>query len=287
MTEIAGKAAVVTGGGSGVGRGVALALAREGARVVVADIILANAEKVAEEIRAAGGTAIAIACDVSDRAAVRALKVEANAAFGPILIVVPNAGATSFRPMNGISDEEIDWIVQVNLMGVLNFVQIFLPDMIAAGDGHFVASASAAGLIPTLITEHVPYSGAKMGIIGTMLNLRRELEGTGVQSTVFSVASVETNMKNANSSYRPARFGGPYEAEVVVPTSFKRVTRPPEEVAEMVVLAIRRNRPMLISDPSYRKHFVEQYLPIVLQAFDDVDEFYAARASAGHPRSNF
>jgi NAD(P)-dependent dehydrogenase (short-subunit alcohol dehydrogenase family) len=278
MTVISGKAAVVTGGGSGVGRGVALALAREGARIVVADIIAANAEKVAEEIGAAGGTAIALACDVSDRAAVRALKAQANAAFGPIQIVVPNAGATSFKPMIGISDDEIDWITQVNLMGVLNFVQIFLPDMIAAGDGHLVASASVAGLIPTLAPVHVPYSAAKMGIIGAMLNLRRELEGTGVQSTVFCVASVSTNMKAGNSTYRPERFGGPYREEVAVPANFTPMPgKSPEEVGEMVVRAIRNDRPMLISDPKYRQVFLDQYLPIVLQAFDDVDAFYAER----------
>ncbi len=132
MTEIAGKAAVVTGGGSGMGRGIALQLAKEGARVVIADIIAANAEKVAQEIRALGGEAIGLACDVSDRASVRAMKAKANAAYGPILIVIPNAGATSFKRMKDIDDSEVDWIIQVNLMGVLNFIQIFLPDMLAA-----------------------------------------------------------------------------------------------------------------------------------------------------------
>lgn len=282
MTEIAGKAAVVTGGGSGLGRGIALALGAEGARVVVADIIRDNAEAVAAEIVAAGGIAIAGHCDVSDRAAVRALKAQANAAFGTIQLVIPNAGATSFKRMVDMSDDEIDWIVEVNLKGVLNFVQIFLPDMIAAGEGHFVASASAAGLIPTLAPDHVPYSGAKMGIIGTMLNLRRELEGTGVQSTVFAVASVESNMKNANSRYRPDRFGGPYDEVIDIPKNFvPQPRKAPEEVARMVVHAIRNNRPMLISDPAHRKNFIEQYLPIVMQAFDDVDAFYAAAAAEG------
>ena len=276
MTEIVGKAAIVTGGGSGMGRGIALQLAKEGARVVVADIIEANAEKVAAEIRERGGEAIGLTCDVSDRTAVRALKAKANAAYGPILIVIPNAGATSFKKMHTLDDDEIDWIVQVNLMGVLNFIQIFLPDMLAAGEGHFVASASVAGLIPTLAPDHVPYSAAKMGIIGAMLNLRRELEGTGVQSTVFSVASIQSNMGAANSTYRPARFGGPYEEAVHVPANFKPQPRKdPEEVAPMVTFAIRNNRPMLTSDPANRSAFTGQYLPIVEQAFDDVDAFYA------------
>src|SRR5579883_3492596 len=148
MTEIAGKAALVTGAGSGIGRAAAKALAREGARVVVADIRKDGADAVAAEIKSAGGTAIGVACDVSDRAAVRKMKADANQAFGPIQIVIPNAGATSFERMVNITDNEIDWIIQVNLMGVMNCVQVFLPDMLAAKDGHIVASASAAGLIP-------------------------------------------------------------------------------------------------------------------------------------------
>jgi len=282
MTEIAGKAAVVTGGGSGVGRAVAMALAAEGARVVVADIIEENAEATASAIRQAGGEAIAVWCDVSDRASVRSLKAKANEAFGPVLIAIPNAGATSFAPMKSISDDEIDWIVQVNFMGVMNMIQVFLPDMIAAGDGHIVASASVAGLIPDLVDSHVAYSGAKAGVIGMMLNLRRELEGTGVQSTVFCVASVDSGMKHGNSLYRPARFGGPFETEVTTPPSFRRGrARPPEEVAPMVIKAIRDNRPMLTSDPDYREAFMQRYLPVVVQAFDDVDEHYASISPDG------
>jgi short-subunit dehydrogenase len=166
-------------------------------------------------------------------------------------------------------------------MGVLNFVQVFLPDMLTAREGHFVASASVAGLIPTLITGHVPYAAAKAGVIGAMMNLRRELEGTGVQSTTFCVATVDGNMKANNSKYRPARFGGPYEAEIVTPASFKRgAPKPPEEVAEMVIEAIRHDRPMLISDPTYRQAFMDQYVSTVVQAFDDVDAFYRRRATA-------
>jgi NAD(P)-dependent dehydrogenase (short-subunit alcohol dehydrogenase family) len=279
MTEIAGKAALVTGGGSGLGRGVALALAAEGAKVVVADILQDNAETTAEAIRAAGGEAIAVTCDVSDRTAVRALKVTANAAFGAIQILIPNAGATSFKPMSALSDEEIDWIVEVNFMGVMNFLQIFVPDMIAAGEGHIVASASVAGLVPILMENHVPYSAAKAGVIGMSMNLRRELEGTGVESTVFLVASVAGDMREQNSLYRPTRFGGPYREEIAPPTSFRRGNaRPPSEVAPMVIQAIRNNRPMLVSDPMYREWF-DRYVAMVHEAFDDVERFVAAEVA--------
>lgn len=282
MTEISGKAAVVTGGGNGLGRAVALALAAEGARVVVADILADHGEATAEAIRRLGGEAIAVECDVSDRASVRVLKEGANAVFGPVRIGIPNAGATSFKPMAGLPDDEIDWIVGTNFMGVMHFLQAFLPDMIACGEGHIVASASVAGLIPDLVERHVPYSAAKAGIIGMMLNLRRELEGTGVQSTAFCVASVDGSMKELNSLYRPERFGGPFREDIVTPKSFKRgKARPPEEIAPLVIKAIREDWPMLVSDPVYRAGF-ERYAGTVREAFDRADEYFAAMERQSH-----
>ena len=148
MTEITGRAAVVTGGGSGIGMGLAKQLAKQGASVAVADILLDNARKVAEEINAAGGKAFAIHCDVCERDSIRQMKAEANEALGPIKLVFANAGATSFAPLMDVSDEDVDWIIQVNLMGVMHTTRAFLPDMIAGGEGHIVATSSMAGLLP-------------------------------------------------------------------------------------------------------------------------------------------
>src|SRR5689334_3119193 len=110
VTEISGKAAVVTGGGSGIGMGLAKELARQGARVAVADILPENAEKVAAAIRTAGGEAVAVQCDVCDRASLKAMKQAANAALGPIGLVFANAGATAFTPLSQMTDDDVDWI---------------------------------------------------------------------------------------------------------------------------------------------------------------------------------
>ena len=141
MTEISGKAAVVTGGGSGIGMGLAKELARQGARVAIADIKLANAEKVAAAIRDAGGEAVALECDVCERGAITAMRDAATAALGPAQLLFANAGATSFTHLTEMSDADVDWIVQVNLMGVMNCTRAFLPGMIAAGGGHICATA--------------------------------------------------------------------------------------------------------------------------------------------------
>jgi NAD(P)-dependent dehydrogenase (short-subunit alcohol dehydrogenase family) len=276
MRDFGGKTALVTGGGSGIGRSLALALAGEGARVVIGDIRLETARAVAKEIEAGGGTALAVHCDVSDRAAVRQMKTSANDAFGSVSLLFPNAGATSFERLTDMSEDDVDWILQSNLMGVTHCLTTFLPDMIAAREGHVVATASAAGLLPSWIPFHVPYSGAKMGIIGMMLNLRHELAEFGVGATVLCPFGVETGMRENNARYRPTRFGGPRTEPVKLPTFFETAKlnfRSPDEVAQLVLRAVRDDRPMVVTDASQRSTFLASYVDLVMAAFDDVEAF--------------
>ncbi|MBV8803463.1 MAG: SDR family oxidoreductase, partial [Sinobacteraceae bacterium] len=222
MTQIAGKAAVVTGGGSGIGMGLAKALAAQGAAVAVVDIIFENAVKVAEAIKAAGGKALPIHCDVCERQSIKQMQAEATAALGPVQLLFANAGATSFDPLMEMSDDDLDWIIQVNLMGVINTTRAFLPAMMQMRGGHILATASMAGLLPGWIPVHVPYSAAKMGIIGFMMNVALELKHLNIHTTIYCPGGVATGMKVNNPRYRPARFGGPKEGEVDIPeASFK------------------------------------------------------------------
>jgi NAD(P)-dependent dehydrogenase (short-subunit alcohol dehydrogenase family) len=277
MTDIAGKAAVVTGGGSGIGRALAMALGAAGASVVVADIIADNARAVASEIKSAGGVATPVACDVSDRTSVQQLKGQANAAFGRVSLLFANAGVTSFERLTDMTLSDVDWIIQVNLMGVTHCLTVFLPDMYGAREGHVVATASMAGVLPSWIPYHAPYSAAKAGIIGMMLNLRAESAEQGVGCTVLCPGGVQSGMKDNNSRYRPQRFGGPGKGPVKIPEKFfahaNLKFRPAAEVAQMVLLAVRKNRPMVVTDPTNRQIFMDTYAKIVNEAFDDVDEF--------------
>ena len=278
MTEISGRNAVVTGGGSGIGKSLAKALAAESAKVAVADIILANAQKVADEIRAAGGTGIAIACDVCERDSIKQMKAEVNAAFGPVSLLVANAGATSFERLTDMSDADVDWILQVNLMGTTYCLQAFLPDMIAQGaGGHLLATASMAGMLPAWIPMHAPYSAAKMGILGMMLNLGIELRDHNIFTTTYCPGGVATGMKDNNERYRPARFGGPGPGPVRVPEGFmhENITTflPPEVIAPMVLRAIRNNRRIVFDHSNQRQIWIDTYQGIVLEAFDDALEY--------------
>jgi NAD(P)-dependent dehydrogenase (short-subunit alcohol dehydrogenase family) len=277
MTEIKGRSAVVTGGGSGIGRALAMELAGQGARIAIADILLDNADRVCGEIQAAGGEAIALHCDVCERDSIARMKQEAERALGPIMLLVANAGATSFERLTDMSNADVDWIIQVNLMGTTYCLQAFLPDMIAGGrGGHVVATASMAGMLPAWIPRHAPYSAAKMGIIGLMLNLHMELSEHGIGTTTYCPGGVATGMKDNNERYRPRRFGGPGPGPVRVPEDFvhQNLTMlAPEVVAPMVIHAVRNDRRVVFDHADQRQVWIDTYQKLVLEAFDDVEAY--------------
>lgn len=287
MTEIAGRTAVVTGGGNGIGMGLARELGRQGAKVAVADIIPQNAERVAQAIRDAGGEAIAVACDVCERDSISALRDAVHQAFGPVHLLFANAGATSFDPLMDMSDDDVDWILQVNLHGVMNTTRAFLPDMIAAKEGHVCATASMAGLLPGWIPVHAPYSAAKAGIIGLMMNLGLELREHNVFTTSYCPGGVATGMKDNNALYRPARFGGPGEGEVHVGDSSNAAASmafyTPEAIAPMVLDAVRNNRAFVFDHPEQRAEFRRTYSHVVEACYDAADAWHAEH---GTPEAN-
>lgn len=288
MTQIAGRVAVVTGGGSGIGMGLAKELARQGARVAVADIISANAEKVAAEINADGGKAISVGCDVCERESIRVMRDEIHSALGPVQLVFANAGATSFTPLAQMSDDDVDWIVQVNLMGVMNTTRAFLSDLMSGGGGHICATASMAGLLPGWIPEHVPYSAAKAGVIAMMMNLALELKPHGIHTTSYCPGGVASGMHANNGRYRPDRFGGPATVAQVQFTGKSQVHSSPafyrpEDVAPMVLDAVRNNRPFVFDHAEQRRLFRETYSDVVEACYDAAEVWEEAN---GLPEPN-
>jgi NAD(P)-dependent dehydrogenase (short-subunit alcohol dehydrogenase family) len=275
MTSITKRVALVTGGGSGIGRGLALALAAEQCPVIVSDIAPDRAGAVVDEIKQAGGSAVAAICDVSDRASVMAMKAEAERTLGPPTLVFANAGVTSFDALEKMTSQDIDWIIQVNLMGVMHCVEAFLPHMLSVGGGHIVGTASTAGLIPSRIPYHVPYAAAKMGVIALMLNLNTDYAKDGVCSTALVPGGVRGRMIEC-PTVRPERFGGPaapIQFQEDIAHKNKIIFREPEEVAQMVLRAVRNNRAMVITDETRRHYFQSLYVDTVMQAFDDAQVF--------------
>lgn len=280
MTEISGRAAFVTGGGGSIGGAIAKALAAAGAAVAVADILPDHAHEIVAEITAEGGTAIPVICDQSDRSSLGRAKEEANKALGPVTLLFAVAGASSWQQLDETSDDDVDYMFGVNQMGVVESVRAFVPDMIAAGGGHVLGTASTAGLCPAVLPYHSLYSSAKLAVVGLMMGIEYELAEVGIGSTLLIPSGVVTKMSQDLSRYRPERFGGPTDERIEAPDVVKRIFaeqrriwRPAEEVAQMVLLAVREGYPIVVTDTLDRKHFQDTYVNPIMEAFKRVEAF--------------
>jgi len=176
-----------------------------------------------------------------------------------------------------MSATDVDWIHHVDFLAVSRGIHAVLPAMIAAGEGHVVATASMAGLAPTWVPYHVPYTAAKAGVIGMLMNLRPELAERGVGCTVVCPGGVLTDILHSPSR-RPERFGGPTSEGVKPPTGFraptgsKFVQRTPGQVARMIVEAVLADRPLVVTDPRMRRLYGD-YADMVMQAFDEAQRW--------------
>src|SRR3989304_1399180 len=143
--HFAGKVAVITGGASGIGRATALALAREGCSVVVADINTERLSTTVDDIRAAGARGLAVQCDVSSDAQVDELAHQARRAFGDVDILMNNAGVMLRGKLEEMPMDEWQWIFGINFFGVVRGIRAFVPRMIERGSGHVLNTASIGG----------------------------------------------------------------------------------------------------------------------------------------------
>ena len=188
--DLDGQAAIVTGGGQGIGRGIALALADEGVAVALFDVNAPAAGAVAAEIRARGRRAIALEVDVTDLARVEAATTDVVATFGRLDVLVNNAGWTPNEPFAGSAPETWRKIVDVNYLGALNCTRAALAAMVPRRGGRIVSIASDAARVGT--PREAVYAGAKAAIIGFSKSLAAEVARHGITVNVVSPATVDT-----------------------------------------------------------------------------------------------
>ncbi len=217
------RVALVTGAGGGIGRAVAEKLARDGERVVVNDLRAAGAEEVVAGIRESGGEATVAPGDVSDPEAVRGIVGAAREAFGPVEILVNNAGYGQQKPFVELTVEDFDRMIGVHLRGTFLCTSAVLPEMLSGGRGVIVNVASQLGQIGGVELCH--YSAAKAGIIGLTKSLAREVSAQGVRVNAVAPGPINTDLvlglseewrHNKAAELPLGRFGEPWEVAETV-----------------------------------------------------------------------
>jgi len=240
------RVAVVTGGGSGIGRALVDVFAREGARVVVADVDDASAAEAAHAVRARGGTALAVRTDVTDLAQVRALADRAFGELGAVDILCNNAGVAVWGGLDEATHSDWQWVLGVNLWGVIHGIEAFVPRMIASGRrGHVVNTASMAGLVATRGLG--VYNTSKYAVVGLSETLAKDLAPHGIGVSVLCPLGVATRIRTSDRN-RPGHLRDA-AARRTAPVTLDGSTLEPPPVAEMVLAAILENRLYVITHP--------------------------------------
>lgn len=184
------KVAVISGAGSGIGRGLAMELARKGATVAISDINVERLEEVKRELDEMGAVASERPLDVTDSAAFEKMAADIKGEYGRIDYLFNNAGIVTGGQARDISLEDWRKVIDINLFGVIHGVHSIYPIMVKQGFGHIVNMGSILGLIPT--TGVLPYNASKFGVVGLSLGLRMEGEPLGVKVSVACPGYIDT-----------------------------------------------------------------------------------------------
>ena len=194
MFELSGRVAIVTGASRGIGRAIALTLARQGATLVPTDV-LAEVEQVAAEIAGGGGTAAAMTMDVTDRASVEAVVTSVVERFGRVDILVNNAGIARDQLTLRMKREDWDRVLNVNLTGAFTCAQAVLRPMMKERSGRIISISSVVGQMGN--AGQANYAASKAGLIGFSKTLAREVASRGITVNVVAPGLIDTDMTRA------------------------------------------------------------------------------------------
>lgn len=268
MERLEGRVAVITGGASGIGLATARLLAREGMKLVLADIEQKTLDAAVAEFESDGVEVIGVRTDVSVRAQVQALAEAAWSRFGAVHILFNNAGVAVYGPVQEMTHEDWEWAINVNLWGVIHGVETFVPRMLEQGEeGHVISTASFAGLVPN--SGLGVYCVTKYGVVALSECLYRDLRGTGLSASVLCPMLVRTQIQDSARN-RPEELGGSARARKRNQDEQEalqgRVLEAPE-VAERVLRAIRRKELYIITHDESRE-FVRRRFERIDRSFD-------------------
>jgi NAD(P)-dependent dehydrogenase (short-subunit alcohol dehydrogenase family) len=275
MKEITGKTAFITGGGSGIGLGMAKAFAKAGMQVVIADLRQDHLDEAMGFFKKANQPVHPIALDVSDRNAMSSAAREAEDVYGPVHVLCNNAGINIICPLDQAGYEDWDWLIGVNLGGIINGLVAFIPRIKEHKQGgHIVNTSSIAGIVAG--PGNGIYAATKFAIRGLSESLRYDLAPYGIGVSVLCPGTVATKLYQSEE-HRPARYEGVVDDIVlknraltgqlfreVLPTGMD-----PVKVGEKVLRGIQHNDFYILPHPEFKKEFRESFDEIIAALPDE------------------
>ena len=271
MKELNGETALITGGASGIGLSTGKRLAEAGMKVVLADIEIPVLEEAVAELKELGFEAMGVYCDVSDMASVEEMKNQVEETFSNPKVVCLNAGVGFGSPLSEATISDWEWVVGVNLWGIINGLHTFLPAIREMNEGHIVITASIAGHVS--VPNLGPYSATKFAAVSIAETLRQELltENSGVGVSCLCPGFVSTNIWNSERN-RPENLLNKSlddltEEELLQREAFMEWissnAKEPSEVAELVHQAILDDRFWIFTDGQHLEGIKSRHSSIV------------------------
>jgi len=243
--------AIITGGASGIGKGIGAALARRGARVILADRQTDVAEQAATEMRSAGGTATATALDVTDFSAIDQLVQHTIGEHGRLDYMFNNAGISIGGVVRLYQIDDWYRVLDVNLRGIVNGVQAAYPVMCKQGFGHIVNTSSITGL--TASPSIVAYGASKHAVVGLSTSLRIEAEMAGVRVSVLCPGAIQTAMLEGGGKF--GKWLTPNSSQAQRNSSDNYTGMDPDDFAEQALPQIAANKPIIVLPGAWKLYW--------------------------------
>jgi len=287
MTDITGKTAFITGGASGVGFGQAQVFGAAGCKVAIADIMQDRLDAATERLAGEGVEVMPVKLDITDREAYAEAADRVEAELGPVQLLFNTAGVSIFGALKDATPEDWEWQMSVNVTGMVNGVQTFLPRMLARGDEcHIVNTASMSAFVALPGTGI--YCATKMAVRGYTECLSMELADTKVHVSLLCPGAVNTNIHESVLT-RPAHLSntGYYGAD---PEVFKRlkavisIGMEPDQLARHVLEAVKNNQLYILAYPEFREPLEQIHARVMASlAKPEDDPDYEKRVAYGVP----
>ncbi len=268
MRDLAGKVAFITGGASGMGLGMARAFAGEGMKLMLADVNEARLAEAEQEFKDKGVDVATIVCDVTKLEQVNAAADATVERFGKVHVLCNNAGINVGGTYEELSQQDWDWVIAVNQLGVQYGISAFLPKIKAHGEGgHIVTTSSMAGMV-NAGPGWAPYNASKFAVVVMNEVLYSELKETNIGVSVLCPGAVATNIIDAADS-RPADFGSSGDKPVIAGDVAELLEHglDPDVVGKLVLEGIQEEQFYLFTDPRMIKA-VERRFERIQRGFD-------------------